>query len=186
MTRILYIHGFKSTGNALKAQILKKKFDNVFSPTMPISPKEAMLFLEKEMIENQYDLVIGSSLGGFLAMCLHKEFGVKVLLINPSLAPWESLKNQVGIHKRFEINETFEWTEEYNEQLQTIDNHLKNNTILSEKLYFFLSSDDELLNHSKIPDLFPKATIKYFDNAGHQFTAFTRTIPEIKEIIECP
>ena len=37
MPRILYIQGFKSSGNALKAQILKKKFDNVLSPDIKIN-----------------------------------------------------------------------------------------------------------------------------------------------------
>lgn len=184
MMRILYIHGFKSTGNALKAQILKKKFENVFSPTIPIAPTEAILFLEAEMVENKFDLVIGSSLGGFFALALHKKFGSKTILINPSLTPWESLKNQVGNHKRFESTETFDWKAEYNQQLKMIDYQSENQVVKENKLFFFLSTDDELLDHSKIPDLFPNAHIKYFDKAGHQFTAFSRTISDINKILQ--
>ena len=183
MPRILYIHGFKSTGNALKAQILKKKFDDILSPTMPISPKEAVLFLEEVIRKNEIDLIIGSSLGGFYAFVMHKKFGTKVLLINPSLKPWESLKNQVGIHERFVSDDTFEWKTEHNEELQQISNEISKLPINESKLNFFISNDDELLDHSQIPILFKNSNIQFFDKAGHQFIAFTRTIKDIKEIL---
>lgn len=36
-------------------------------------------------------------------------------------------------------------------------------------LYYllFLSRDDELLNHEKIPEVFSKSQIKYYDNMGY-------------------
>jgi predicted esterase YcpF (UPF0227 family) len=183
MNQILYIHGFKSTGNALKAQILKKKFPLVFSPTLPLSPFKALDFLIFEIEKNTYDLIIGSSLGGFYALSLHKLLGSKILLINPSLEPWKSLDKQVGTHQQFETQQTFEWKHEYNQQLFEINNDLSENTINQSNIYFFLSTDDELLNHSQIPVLFPQSQIWHFDNAKHQFTAFTRTIPLINTIL---
>lgn len=183
MLKILYIHGFKSTGNALKAQILKKKFETVLSPTMPVSPKEAILFLEEIVQKNKIDLIIGSSLGGFYAFALHKKFRTKTLLINPSLKAWESLKNQIGIHQRFVSDDTFEWKTEHNEELQQIASEIEHLPINKSKLNFFISNDDELLDHSQIPILFENSNIQFFDKAGHQFTAFTRTIKDIRKIL---
>jgi len=184
MTKILYIHGFKSTGNAKKAQILKKKFDDVLSFTMPISPKKAILFLEEILRQSEIDLIIGSSLGGFYAYVLHKKFGSKVLLINPSMKPWETLASQVGVHQRFLVEETFEWTAEHNTELYSISQDIENLPFNENKLNFFISTDDELLDHSQIPILFSNSNIQYFENAGHQFTAFLRTIKDIKNLLQ--
>jgi len=183
MPKILYIHGFKSTGNARKAQILRKKFDNVFSYTMPISPYEAIEFLEKNIKKDKIDLIIGSSLGGFYAYVMFKKFGIKTILINPSLKPYETLKNQTGTHQRFVTNDTFEWTESYNNELEQIAKEIENIPINENLLNFFIATDDELLEHSEIPVKFNKSNIIYYDNVGHQFTSFLKTINEIKQII---
>lgn len=183
MPKILYIHGFKSTGNALKAHILKKKFDNVVSPTMPVSPKEAIGFLDKLLRKSQIDLIIGSSLGGFYAYIMHKMHLKKVLLINPSLKPWETLAGQVGIHERFVSGNEFEWKKEHNEELKKIFRESEKLPIDESKLNFFISTDDELLDHSEIPVKFKNSNIQYFDNAGHQFTAFLPTIKLINRIL---
>ena len=181
---ILYIHGFKSSGNARKAQILKKKFENVISPNVPISPKEAIIFLEKVIKKNNIALIIGSSLGGFYAFTLFKKFGVKTLLINPSLQPWKRLENQVGTHERFVTNEKFEWTLQYNTELEQIAKEIENLPINENLLNFFLATDDELLDHSEIPNKFINSNIKFYDNVGHQFTAFLKTIKEIIRLID--
>lgn len=47
-------------------------------------------------------------------------------------------------------------------------------------LNFFLSKQDECLNHSNIPLLFPNAnTIEYFDD-NHRFDKFEIVIPKIE------
>ena len=183
MLKILYLHGFKSTGNALKAQILKKKFENVLSPTLPVSPKQAIIFLEEILRQNEIDLIIGSSLGGFYAYILHKKHGSKVLLINPSMKPWETLASQVGMHERFVSDDPFEWKVEHNKQLEQISHESEMLPVDQSQLNFFLSTDDELLDHSQISFQFPNSNIQYFENAGHQFTAFLRTIPTINELL---
>ena len=53
------------------------------------------------------------------------------------------------------------------------------------RLNFFLSNDDEVLDHSSIRHDYPGAAmIKYFDDWGHRFLRFKEIIPEIRMLME--
>jgi predicted esterase YcpF (UPF0227 family) len=103
---IIYLHGFNSSGNAQKAAWLRRHCAPlvVFAPTYePHRPHEAARALRKFIArlrrENPQDpklMLIGSSLGGFWAQYLAPEFGAAVVLINPSVRPYETLARHVG------------------------------------------------------------------------------------------
>ena len=181
--KILYIHGFKSSEKAKKAQILKRKFNSVISPTIPVSPAEAIQFLDNVIINETPGFIIGSSLGGFYAFYLTLKYKIACLLINPSMTPWITLKKHVGIHTRFLSNDKFEWKKEHNDELEEISKNFSKYKINERLFNFFISTDDELLNHSNLTDKFKNSEIHYFDNYGHQFIRFTNTIPLLKKII---
>ncbi len=180
---ILYIHGFKSSSNSRKGQILKGHFKNVLSPTLPIFPLETVDFLDDIIAKNKISLIIGSSLGGFYGLYCLKNYKIPTILINPSLKPWQTLKNKVGKHTKFSNNETFEWTKEHNKELKAIHDKNTDKKVSQELLNLFISTDDELLDHSNIEKQFPDVKIKYYNNSGHVFTRFEEVIPFIKDYL---
>lgn len=85
MKKILYIHGFGSAGSTGTATIMRnllyEKDVRVVSPDVPTSPAEALPFLKSFVEQEQPDLIIGTSMGGFYAEQLR---GYKRILVNPS------------------------------------------------------------------------------------------------------
>jgi len=97
--KILYIHGFGSTGNSQTVQGLQKALGNdttilapQFSNDLNTVAQIEQNIAEAKKYKNEFrpDVVIGSSFGGFIATFLN---GSPRILINPCLRPSERLHN---------------------------------------------------------------------------------------------
>ncbi|MGE5352960.1 MAG: YqiA/YcfP family alpha/beta fold hydrolase [Acidobacteriota bacterium] len=188
---IIYLHGFASHGEGNKAKMLREYFPNeeVVSPTLPVNPMEAVDFIEKiykSRPANERVVFVGTSLGGFYAYYFAALHDAPGAFINPSLEPWITLKDKVGLNKRHDTDEEFEWKEEYLGYLKELYDSIDRTEIYYRFLYFFISLDDEVINHGKIIDLFPREIIKFYDKMGHRFKDFSVLLPEIKKIVEDP
>ena len=179
---ILYIHGFASSYNSLKARQLEDYFAqlgyyNVIHPQIPVAPFKAINFLEQVYEHNPLLMIIGSSLGGFYALYMHMKYDKHTFLINPSLKPHETRKEYIGIVKRQNTDDFFNWTQEHIDQLEVLYNKLDYSKLDQAKLHFFISEDDELLDFSDLERKFPYAEIQYFKDSGHAFRAFEKVLP---------
>jgi predicted esterase YcpF (UPF0227 family) len=106
---IIYLHGFNSGGQSQKAAWLREHLAPapVFAPDYPAHrAREALRvlrkFLRRLRRENPQDdklMLIGSSLGGFWAQVLAAEFGARIVLINPSMRPDETLARHTGRYR---------------------------------------------------------------------------------------
>ena len=90
MKKILYLHGFGSSGASGTVELLRhelwEKTDAahraiVVAPDIPLDPLEAMPMLEELAFDEMPDLIIGTSMGGFYAQQLH---GFTRICVNPS------------------------------------------------------------------------------------------------------
>jgi predicted esterase YcpF (UPF0227 family) len=174
----IYIHGFASSGNATKGNILKDFYagrETVFTPDFPDEPFEAVKLLESLLIESTEPVTLwGSSLGGFYAMYLTSILDVKSVLINPAIKPHLGLKEKVGKVTRHNSSEEFEWKDEYITQLKKLSDAIFIENIRLRNITLLLSKDDDVLDY--------KETLEYLDgkigklileeNAGHQFMTF--------------
>ena len=73
MKKILFLHGFGSSGATQTAEYLRHKFPEaeVISPDIPLDPKEALRFLNKLCHEENPDVIIGTSMGAMYAQQMH-------------------------------------------------------------------------------------------------------------------
>lgn len=96
-TSLLYIHGFNSSPQSLKARLLADYFSRhgaasrLLVPALPPSPRQAMALLQQHIAAAGPVALAGSSLGGFYATWLAEHFGLRAVLINPAVRPWNLL-----------------------------------------------------------------------------------------------
>lgn len=84
MKNVLYLHGLESSNVGDKVDFLKSKA-NVVAPAMDYSDPslEEKLFYIVEKF--QPDLIIGSSMGGFVGMLLANRYNIECIVYNPAI-----------------------------------------------------------------------------------------------------
>ena len=87
MRKILYLHGFQSSGASGTVALLRRLFytststsTSVIAPDIPVDPAEALPFLKQLAAREQPDLVIGTSMGGAYAQLLRD---IPRICVNP-------------------------------------------------------------------------------------------------------
>lgn len=108
-TRLLYLHGFRSSPQSFKARVLLGWLARhrpqlpCWCPQLPASPREALALLQAgtagwgERTESGAGpVLVGSSLGGFYATVLAELRGWPALLLNPAVDPARDLAAHIG------------------------------------------------------------------------------------------
>lgn len=104
--KILYLHGFGSSGQSGTVDLLRKAFLGatpservaVVAPDIPVEPTEALPFLRGLIEKENPALVIGTSMGGMYAQQLR---GVERICVNPSFA-------MSSLYSRFHVGK-YKW-----------------------------------------------------------------------------
>ena len=95
MKKILYFHGFASSGATGTAEALRRMLNpdydpqngvmesevKVVSPDISMDPQEALPFLKELCEAEKPDLIVGTSMGGMYAQQMH---GYKKICVNPA------------------------------------------------------------------------------------------------------
>lgn len=81
--KILYVHGFASSGNSGTVMALRRHLPEcrVIAPDLPVDPFEALELLRSIVEEEKPAIVIGTSMGGMYTQQL---WGVPRIVVNPS------------------------------------------------------------------------------------------------------
>ena len=85
MKRILFLHGLESKANCDKVGFLRNLGHIVTSPKIDYREDNCYDNLKTLVKYNTYDVIIGSSMGGWVAWNLGKDLGIPVLLLNPAV-----------------------------------------------------------------------------------------------------
>lgn len=192
----VYIHGYGSTGQAFKAQLLRQMFPScrLESPTIDynrLSPYEVYRQLQAIVGNEHPDLILGSSTGGYYALCCTRFFAGPVWCVNPvrdiqatiqQLLPQASPigENPSPVADAKNSNQTLfqQRLEEYGAFDREIFQQLAPR---KGQLHFALSTDDELLgDHGPLLGLFPNyGSVVWKEDCGHRFLRFE----ELKDAI---
>lgn len=92
---ILYLHGFASSGNSGTAKVIQDCLPqcNVISPDLPINAVEALEVVQKTSMDNRIDIVIGTSMGGLLALFANCN---NIIVVNPSFHVSQMMNQLLG------------------------------------------------------------------------------------------
>lgn len=84
MKKVLYLHGLESKQGGPKVDFLANEFI-VHAPKMDYKDPELNIKMFFTMQDFQPDLIIGSSMGGYVADILAQKYGVPAILFNPAV-----------------------------------------------------------------------------------------------------
>ncbi len=84
MKKVLFLHGLESKPGGSKAKFLAKNGYEVLNPMLPKSSFEDSVRIAQKIVdEDRPDVIVGSSRGGAIAMCL-EPYAAGVVLVAPA------------------------------------------------------------------------------------------------------
>ena len=187
---ILNIHGFTAEGNNSKYRWLCENAPHheIYSPTFYYMNEDPQDILEhlvnkvssyrRENPDNLMDVyVVGSSFGGFFAKLINQIFpDVTALLINPSLAPFLTLREHLGSKCKLYLDllAKHAYEDEHGNQ---------------ERLHVIIGDSDEVIDHGKLTKpLLPLRFKNLYTIRGgmHQLDMYSEVESIFKSIIQSP
>ncbi len=174
--KLLYIHGYGSNGNATKAQKLQAMFpeDTVISPTFDydrLAPQEIYRQLQQLVAQEQPALILGSSTGGYYALCCAQFYRGPIWCVNPVRDIIVTIQRHLAVPTTGQNDNIAARLKAYELFDQSVFRQLEP---LDGQLHLALSTDDELLgDHRPLLDLFPNhGPVIWKDRCGHRFYRF--------------
>lgn len=174
--KILYIHGYGSTGNAMKAQKLQMMFPDweIVAPTFDydrLSPKVIFDQLKSIIGKEQPQAILGSSTGGYYALCCMRFYQGIVWCVNPVSDILKTIKLLANSNPSIPQGPIVQKIQEYALFDQEVFQLAQSR---NGQLHLALSIDDELLgDHHCLMDRYPNcAKVVWKEDCGHRFYKF--------------
>jgi len=148
---LIYVHGFNSSALSYKAGLLRDHMARLglsahyACPELSHRPAQAMAQLQ--MLIAPHDAItvtlVGSSLGGYYATHLAEKTGLRVVLVNPAVRPYELLTPLLGPQKNLYTGEEYDFTTEHIAELRALEvAH-----ITPERYLLITATGDEVLDY---------------------------------------
>ncbi len=192
MSALIYLHGYLSTPNSHKARqtadYLQRHHPRIrlLVPALPEEPEQALAAATATVEQALVDAagapvgLAGSSLGGFYATVLSERFGLRAVLINPSVRPHLRFGHYAGqpqlnphTGREFAITENDVAALAY-EVPEKIHPH---------RYWLLAQKDDELLDYREAVDYYAGARQTVEEGGDHQFQGFERHLPGLVEFL---
>lgn len=179
---IVYLHGFASSSQSEKAVLVREYFQHhlpqhqLSVPDLPYTPAEAWQELQQLCQHNKPDLLIGSSLGGFLATALAEQFGCRAVLINPAVRPHLLLKQHLGRYYHPVRMRHYEVQAEHLPQLEALQVRQ-----LRQPAHYLvlLQSGDEVLDYRQALDFYQQCQLDVQEGGDHSYQNLQSRLADI-------
>jgi predicted esterase YcpF (UPF0227 family) len=186
MKDIVYIHGFLSSPQSLKARqtlewVRRMRPDlRVHAPALPIDPVPALSELEA-IIESCAEApgLIGSSLGGFYANILAARHGLRAVLVNPAVHPHLVLRHYLGLQRNHYTGLVSAVTEGHFRWLE----HMEARPPFPARLWVLLETGDETLDYRLAEKFYADSHLDIAPGGSHAYEAFLKKLPAIVEFL---
>ena len=182
---IVYLHGFNSSPQSHKAQVLGRHMAErglqaeYACPALPPLASKAVeqieLLLKKR--EDKPVCLVGSSLGGFYATHLAEKRGLKAVLLNPAIDPHLGLREYLGRQTNLHTGEPYELTEAHLREWQD----LYAPRITPGRYLLIVETGDEVLDYRRALARYAGAEQIVVPGGDHSLQSFPRHLPRILE-----
>lgn len=178
---VLYLHGFNSGSGSPKAALMRDACASLglscASPQLPHRPAAALAVAESCLAElGARPLVVGSSMGGFLATVIAERHDLTGALINPAVAPARLVANWVG--EGFDnayTGERFVIEAAHREELEA----LTPEGVTPSRYLLLLGTADETLDPAEAFALYRDARTILHPQGDHGFAVLADHVPAI-------
>jgi len=176
---IVYLHGFNSSAQSHKAQVLGRYLEargqgaQYACPDLP--PHAADVVRVLEPFANA--CFVGSSLGGFYATYMAEKLGARAVLINPAIDPHVGLRAWLGPQKNLHTGEPYELTEAHLQAWQD----LYVPSITPSRYLLLVETGDEVLDYRRAVERYAGAQQIVIPGGDHSLQSFAEHLPRILE-----
>jgi uncharacterized protein len=180
---IVYLHGFNSSPQSHKAQVMRRYMeeqglgDEYACPALPPLAADAMRAIEKLGAARAGVCFIGSSLGGFYATYLAEKHDARAVLINPAIDPHVGLRAYLGPQKNLHTGEPYELTEAHLREWE----RLYVPRITPSRYLLLVETGDEVLDYRKAVARYAGAEQRVVHGGDHSLQSFPEHLPRIVE-----
>lgn len=181
---ILYLHGFRSSPQSMKARVMADRMaalglaEQLVSPQLPASPELAMA-LALSLVDGvpAHELaIVGSSLGGYYATWLAERFGCRAVLLNPAVVPLKDLDQHVGVTTQYHSDEPFEFKREYIDELRAL---AVDRITRPERYFLIAATGDEVLDYRDMVQHYAGARQHVIEGSDHGIAEFPEYVDAV-------
>jgi predicted esterase YcpF (UPF0227 family) len=178
---IVYLHGFNSSPQSHKAQVLKRYMEErglgarYACPALPVSAQGALRVIERTVEGRGPVCYLGSSLGGFYATYMVEKHGGKGVLINPAIDPHVGLRAYLGPQKNLHTSEPYELTEQHLEEWRAI----YASKLSPERYLLLVETGDEVLDYRRAVSRYAGAEQVVVQGGDHSLQSFPTHLARI-------
>jgi predicted esterase YcpF (UPF0227 family) len=187
---LIYIHGFNSSPLSFKAALVRKRMVELgrgrefVCPELPDRPALAIALLESLFEENETakPALIGSSLGGYYATHLAEKHGLRAVLVNPAVRPYELLEHALGPQTNLYTGVQYVVTAEHLSELRA----LEASSIHPERYLLVVRTGDEVLDYRNAVERYRGCEQIVEAGGDHGFSDFDRYLDKVLEFCGIP
>lgn len=176
---IVYLHGFNSSPQSHKAQVLGRYMEQhglgarYACPALPPLASDAIREIEELPLRGA--CLVGSSLGGFYATYLAEKHAAKAVLINPAIEPHVGLRAYLGAQKNLHSGEPYELTAAHLEEWR----RLCVPAITPSRYLLVVETGDEVLDYRMAVARYAGAEQVVIQGGDHSLQSFAEHLPRI-------
>lgn len=184
---ILYLHGFRSGPQSIKAQQLQAHMakldlaEQFWCEQLAWGPQAAMAqvsaIIEAELARGGLrPTLVGSSLGGFYATHLAERYELKAVVVNPSVVSHLTLEPWLGEQTQLYTGERFLLTPQHLDELRAMEvPHIGE----PRRYWLLVETGDEVLNYRHAVEKYLGAHQTILKGGDHSFTRWTEYLPDV-------
>ena len=189
-THLLYLHGFRSSPQSAKAQIMAQRVQALhpsvswWCPQLPASPAQAIDLLLQGTAEwpRGQMAVMGSSLGGFYAAWLSNQLGVPAVLINPAVHPSRDLARYIGEHPVWQDPaQSIFFEPAYVQELKLLESQP---LLTPPATLALIAKGDEVLDWREMLARHEAGQVRLIEGSDHALSDFEDHLPQILEFLQ--